>query len=146
MSPSRASAMALHVEAAKRLLEELEQHAHSAREALDRDGGTEFLAAIEERDRILGQLTEVVDAIAQERGVEAAEGEGEDADAAPMFADMARAAAAALESQRELTAHAQRERDRIAAVIHNTNRPDSIANQYAVATGGTRRGTLSITG
>lgn len=145
MSPSRASAMALHVEAAKRLLEELEQHAVAAREALDRDGGEAFISAIEERDRILGQLNEVVDAIAQERESGGAS-EGEDADAGPMFVEMARAAAAALESQRQLTVHAQRERDRVSAVLHNTNRPDPIADQYAVATGGMRRGTLSITG
>lgn len=145
MSPTRSGAMALHVEAAKRLLQELEQHAHIAREALDLDGSKEFFAAIEERDRILGQLTDVVDAIVQERGVDG-EPSGEDMDTGPMFAEMARAAASALESQRQLTARAQRERDRIATVLNNTNRPDPIADQYASAVGGKRGGTLSITG
>jgi len=60
---------------------------------------------------------------------------------------MARAAAAALESQQLLTAHATRERNRLAAVLHNTNRRDSVAQQYAVATGGSpKRATLSVSG
>jgi hypothetical protein len=143
MSPRRASALALHVEVAKRLLSELEEQALVANEALSHDGASDFGATIDERGRILGELTEVVDAIAHVRGADS--GDDIDVDAAPIFAEMARAAAAALESQRMLTASAVRERNRLASALHNTNRPDSIASQYA-ASGGGRQVTLSVTG
>jgi signal transduction histidine kinase len=146
MTRSRAGAMTLHVEAAKRLLAELEQQALAAQDALGRDsvdGVDEFTAAIDARDQILGKLTEVVDAIAHERG---ADSENDiDVDAGPIFAEMARVAAAALESQQKLTAQAMRERNRLAAALHNTNRPDSIASQYA-ASGTGRQATLSVRG
>jgi len=142
MSPRPASALALHVEAAKRLLSELEEQALVASDALAHDGASDFGATIEERGRILEELTEVVGAIAQVRGADS--GDDIDVDAGPIFADMARAAAAALESQRMLTASAMRERNRLAAALHNTNRPDLVASQYA-ASGG-RHATLSVTG
>jgi hypothetical protein len=142
MSSRRASALALHVEAAKRLLSELEEQALVATEVLSHDGAADFGAAIEERGRILGELTEVVDAIAQVRGADS--DDDIDVDAGPIIADVARIAAAALESQRMLTASATRERDRLAAALHNTNRPDSVASQYA-ASGG-RQVILSVTG
>lgn len=143
MSRGGSGTLAVHVEAAKRLLEALEEQAASALGTLKRDGGAGFGDALDERNRILGQLTEVVDAIAQQGGVEAAHGDG----LQPMLAEIARAAAAALESQQVLTAHAARERKRLAVVLHNTNRPDTVAQQYAVATGRTpKRATLSVSG
>jgi hypothetical protein len=145
MSPSRASAMALHVDAAKRLLRELEQHALSASEALDRGAVTEFIAAIDDRDRILNQLTHVVGAIAHERGT-STDVDKPDINTAAMFAEMTRAAAAALETQQQLTARAMRERNRLASALHATNRPDAVAGHYAVAAGEKRRVTLSVTG
>jgi hypothetical protein len=137
--------MAVHVEAAKRLLEALEAHASGTIEALERDGGAAFVTAVDEREQILGQLSEVVDAIVANGGSDAAA--TADDDLGSMLAEIARAAAAALESQQQLMAHAARERNRLAAVLHNTNRPDAVARQYAVATGGTaRRATLSVSG
>jgi hypothetical protein len=143
MSPHHASALALHVEAAKRLLFALEEQAVVAADALSRDGAADFGASVDARDRILGELTEVVDAIAHTRGADS--DDDIDVDAGPIFADVARAAAAALESQHMLTSGAMRERNRLATALHNTNRPDSIASHYA-ASGGTRQVTLSVTG
>lgn len=143
MSRRRTGSLATHVATAKRLLESLEEQAASALGALEHEGGAGFAGALDERNRILGQLTEVVDAIAQQGGTEAAQDEG----LQPMLAEMARAAAAALESQQLLTTQASRERNRLAVVLHNTNRRDTVAQQYAAATGGSpRRATLSVSG
>jgi signal transduction histidine kinase len=137
--------MALHIDAAKRLLEELEEHAVQARAVLDRDGGADFIAVIDARDRILAELTDVVDAIARERTAMPNSRERQ-VEIAPIFADMARAAAAALESQQELTARAAQERNRLAAALHNTNRPDSVASHYAASGSPLRPRSLSVTG
>ena len=54
---ARTSAIAVHVEAAKRLLGELERHAEEALQALGQESGEElFLSAIDERAGILAQL------------------------------------------------------------------------------------------
>jgi hypothetical protein len=142
MSPARTSAIAQHVEAAKRLLDELEQHAESALEALGSDDGAEFLAAVEERDRILGELNGVVEALAHER-LDDPDHQGTDS---TLLAEMAHAASAALESHEHLLARTQVERDRLAAALDRTKRPDAVAHQYAVATNGPRSTTLSVTG
>jgi len=144
MPSTRTRAIASHVEAAKRLLRELEQHAETALSALGSEGGTEFVEAVSQRDKILAQLDVVVEALSQERLV----GEGtEEQDAmSGLFAEMAQAAAAALESHNQLTSHARRERDRLAAALERTNRPDPVAHQYAAAAAATRSRTLSVTG
>lgn len=82
---ARADSIAMHVEAAKRLLQELEQHAQSAVDALGRDGGADFLAAVSERDRVLAQLDDVVEALAHERS-EAGEQQDPDVDTGPLLA------------------------------------------------------------
>ena len=61
------SAIAVHVEAAKRLLRELEQHGEVALTALGRESGSEFFAAVNARDQILGQLDGVVETLTTER-------------------------------------------------------------------------------
>jgi uncharacterized protein YukE len=146
MSASRASAIALHVEAAKRLLGELEQHSATALGALGRDSGSDFFAAVEERDHVLEQLNTVVEALAHERQEIEQPGAEQDDRTGALLAEMARAAAAALESHENLVARTQQERDRLAGALQRTNRTDSVADQYAVASSGIPQRTLSVRG
>ncbi|HVX41652.1 MAG TPA: hypothetical protein VHB25_18980 [Gemmatimonadaceae bacterium] len=146
MLTARADSIAMHVEAAKRLLQELEQHAQSAVDALGREGGAEFVAAVSERERVLAELNDVVEALAHERA------ESSDHEATPepatgeLFAEMARVAAAALEAHENLLARTRMERDRLAALLHRTNEPDRIASRYAGALQPSRGPVLSVTG
>jgi uncharacterized protein YukE len=145
MPSPRVDAIASHIEAAKRILAELEEHADTAMRALERDGGAEFFAAVDERSRVLRELDAVVEALAHERS--AMSDPSSDLETGALFADMARAAAAALESHEQLLAQTQRERDRLAAAVQRSNRPDSVALQYATAVArpaGLR--TFSVTG
>lgn len=138
-----ADSLAGHVATAKRLLETLEEQAVSALGTLNREGGAAFTDAVNERNRIIRRLAELVDAIAEDGQTKAGQPDG----LAPMLAEVARAAAVALESQHLLTAHAARERNRLAAVLQNTKRPDAVAQQYAVASGSfPRPATLSVSG
>ncbi|MDB4878226.1 MAG: hypothetical protein JWM41_4672 [Gemmatimonadetes bacterium] len=146
MSASRSSAIALHVEAAKRLLGELEQHSATALGALGRDSGSDFFAAVEERDHVLEQLNTVVEALAHERHEIEQPGAEHDDRTGALLAEMARAAAAALESHENLVARTQQERDRLAGALQRTNRADSVADQYAVASSGVPQRTLSVRG
>src|SRR5438552_11146956 len=116
MAPKRSSAVALHVEAAKRLLRELEQHANTAMSALGRDSGSEFFAAVDARDRILGQLDDVVEKLAHERGVSGFAA-AHDPETGLLLNEMARAAAAALESHEQLLMRTRQERDRLSAAL-----------------------------
>ena len=145
MSTARTSAIAVHVEAAKRLLRELEQHAETALHALGRDSGAEFFAAVDERDRILGELDGVVDALTTERNASLEAHGEEDSHTSSLFAGMAQAAAVAVESHDRLATETRRERDRLAAALRRTVRPDSVAHQYA-ASSGPRSRTISVTG
>lgn len=138
--PLGTSAIAQHVEVAKRLLDELEQHAETALQALGVDGA-EFAAAVDERDRVLAELNGVVEALAHERL-----GGSEAPNDSALLAEMAQKASAALESHGTLLARTQLERDRLAAALDKTARPDLVASQYAVATSARRAATLSVTG
>lgn len=143
--PSRAGAVARHVEAAKRLLRELEQHAGTALDALGREDGSEFLAAVTERDRILAQLDQVVEALSQSRSAASPRGE-QDPEITALFSEMAAAAAAALESHDQLAKSTRAERDRLAAALQRSNTPDSVASQYSAVANAGRPRTLSVTG
>jgi len=144
MSTSRADAIASHVEAAKRILAALEEHANTAMSALERDGGAAFFAAVDERSRVLAELDSVVEALAHERAM--SDAAQDDPATGALLADMARAAAAALESHEQLVAQTRRERDRLAAAMQRANRPDSVALQYATAVVGPGARTFSVTG
>jgi hypothetical protein len=140
MSTSPTSAIALHVEAAKRLLRELEQHAQTALQALGRESGAEFFAAVDARDRVLGELDTVVDALTRERM-----GSRErDAETSSLLVQMAQATAAALELHDRLATETRRERDRLAAALRRTTKLDAVAHHYAASRPRTR--TISITG
>jgi hypothetical protein len=143
-TPSRASVTARHVNAAKQLLRELEQHASTAIDAIGREDGSEFLAAVNDRDRILAQLDQVVDALSQSRS--AIGSSGEDPEITSLFNEMAAAAAAALESHDQLTSFTRAERDRLAIAIQRSNQTDVVAHQYSAVANAGRPRTLSVTG
>jgi preprotein translocase subunit SecD len=146
MSPARKSAITAHVEAAKRLLDELEQQATTALDALSRDDTAEFTAAVDGRDRIISELSQVVDTLAQERlHGDDADDDADDAETSALLAQMEEAAASAMASQATLVQRTQQERDRLAVAIERT-RPDAVANQYAAATPARRAATISVTG
>jgi hypothetical protein len=144
-TPSRTSAVARHVEAAKQLLRELEQHAGTAIDALGREDGSEFLAAVNERDLILAQLDQVVEALSQSRPV-AGSTAAQDPELVSLFNEMASAAAAALESHDQLANFTRIERDRLAAAMQRSNSPDVVAHQYSAVANAGRPRTLSVTG
>jgi hypothetical protein len=144
MTMAHPSAIAVHVEAAKRLLRDLEQHADAARQALGHEGGEEFFAAVNERDRILGQLGAVVDALTTARHAPG-ESAGDDAETSALVAELAQATAAALDSHDRLEVETRRERDRLGVALRRTVRPDAVAHRYA-ASNGPRSRRISITG
>ena len=145
-SAARSSAIALHVQAAKRLLQELELHSDTAINALGRESGADFFAAVDKRDRILEELKGVVEAITD--GQSSAESAGRSTVlAGPVLDEMTLAAAAALESHQQLLMRTRQERDRLAAALHTTTtRTDSVANHYAAASITGRSRTFSVTG
>jgi len=146
MSPLRVSSIARHVDAAKRLLGELEQHAEAARQALGSDSSAEFLAAVNARERIFGELDSVVTNISRDRAAALGSGVEQDAATNQLLTEMAQAAARALESHEQLRVQATRARARLGAAIDRVDRPDTIASRYAVATSSTRSRSLSVTG
>lgn len=136
---------AVHVQAAKRLLAQLEEQADTALEALGREQSTEFFAAVDARDSLLTELDGVINALVRDRDVEAKAGMI-DPDAQALFDDVARAAAAALESHERLVVRTRGERDRLRGAVQRVDRPDAVANQYStVARRGAHR-TISVTG
>jgi hypothetical protein len=139
MAPA-SSAMARHAASATRLLAVLQQHADESADLIGSDAVT-FLAALEERDRVLGQLNGVVEAIVRER---VATGRARTAQLA-LVKDIAQAAASALESHERLMLRARRERDRLAEAVALVDRPDPVADHYATF-GVPRSAGLSVTG
>jgi hypothetical protein len=135
-----------HVEAAKRLLRELERHADAAAGTLSRGTGEEFLAVVQERDALLEELSRACAAIAHERVLSAAQPYGERSDAAAVFGELAEAVNAAEASHQQLVAKARDERDRLAAALRKAVEPDAVAPQYGATSPAPRRRTLSITG
>jgi hypothetical protein len=136
MSTASPSAIAIHVEDAKRLLRELEQQAHTAISALGRENSSEFFSAVEERGRILGQLDHVVTALTNERGAAA------DAEISSLFMEIAHAAARALELHERLATETRRESDLLAPSLRRT-RMNSVVPPFAAARPRTRK--ISIT-
>ena len=64
MRAAPARTIAPHVEAAKRLLRELDQHAQAAIDTLDQGDATGLEPALDRRDELLAELVRVTDAIA----------------------------------------------------------------------------------
>lgn len=140
MTAPRPAPVARHVDAAKRLLDELEARAQAAVDALDSGDHGAFTEAVEERERILAELTQVVETLSHEPTLAAG---GSDHG---LFTEMEEAAASALETQEALVRRTREERDRLAAALNRAQRPDSVATQYAAATTAPRPATISVTG
>lgn len=135
------SAIVRHAASAKRLLAALKQHADASADFLGTEAGTSFLAAIDERERMLGELNGVFQAIARERVTTPRDRETRIA----VLQELAASASAALEAHERLTHRARQERDRLAVAIDRSTRPDSVARRYS-AYGDPRSAGLSITG
>jgi hypothetical protein len=138
--------IAPHVEAAKRLLRELEQHAAVATNVLSSGDSAEFLATIEKRQHLLAELERVVDVLAHERARARGRFDERSSEAAALIGEVTEAAVGALETHERLVGRVRAERDRLAAAVGRTEQPDSIANHYAATSHVVRQQTLSVTG
>ena len=146
MLAATSTPIAPHVEAAKRLLRELEQHAAVATDVLIAGDSVEFLAMLEKRQRLLAQIERVVEVLAQERAQSRGRFDERGSETAALIGDVTEAAAGALESHERLVGRVRAERDRLAAAVSRTEQPDSIANHYAATSHVVRQQTLSVTG
>jgi hypothetical protein len=134
-------AITRHAAAAKRLLAVLQQHADASAELLGSDAAADFLAAIDERQRLLGELSGHFQAIARERVIGARERQMR----IDVLQELTASAKSALEAHERLTVRAQQERDRLGVAVTLAGRPDSVARQYS-AYGAQRSAGLSVTG
>ncbi len=139
--PAVPSAIALHIEAAKRLLQELDEQASSAMQAVGQTSPADLFETLAQRDQTLEQLGGVVNAIASRTSVGELDGSTRAA-----LQELGQAAAAALESQGRLAAVAQRERNRLADAQDRAARPDGIARQYGAATRAAHPRLISVSG
>jgi len=146
MSPMTPDAIAPHVEAAKRLLREIERHADAAIDTLNSGDGSQFLLAIQERETLLSQLSQVVTALNRERTHADTRGPRESAEAKAMIGELSGAATSVMASQERLVMSAAAERDRLAAALRRAELPDPVASQYAAISHPLRTGYLSVTG
>jgi len=146
MSPMTPDAIAPHVEAAKRLLREIERHADAAIDTLNSGDGSQFLLAIQERETLLSQLSQVVTALNRERTHADTRGPRESAEAKAMIGELSGAATSVMASQERLVMSAAAERDRLAAALRRAELPDPVASQYAAIAHPLRAGYLSVTG
>lgn len=134
-------AIARHAASAKRLLVVLQQHADASAELLGTDDAADFLAAIDERQRMLGELDGHFQAIARERVIGARERQMR----IDVLQELTASAKSALDAHERLTVRAQQQRDRLAAAVNRSGRPDTVARQYS-AYGAQRSAGLSVTG
>jgi len=146
MSSTTPDTIAPHVEAAKRLLREIERHADAAIDTLNSGNGSQFLLAIQERETLLSQLSQVVTALNRERTHADTRGPRESAEAKAMIGKLAGAATSVMASQERLVMSAAAERDRLAAAVRRAELPDPVASQYAAIAHPLRAGYLSVTG
>jgi len=146
--PTAANNLASHVEAAKRVLRELERHADAAIDTLHNGDTSEFAAAIQERETLLAKLSQVVDVLNHERVRANGLGpqRGETAETRALIGDLGRAAAGVLASHERLVASVTVERDRLAEAVGRADKPDTVANQYAAMSYAPQQSTLSVTG
>jgi len=141
-----AVSIAPHVEAAKRLLRELEQHADAAVDVLSRGDGAEFLAVVKERETLLAQLGQVVDVLAHERAQSGRWTAEQHREADSMIGELTRAAKGVHASHERLVSQVAVERDRLSAAVRRSDQPDSVASHYTAMAHAPRLGTLSVTG
>ena len=146
MSSTTPDTIAPHVEAAKRLLREIERHADAAIDTLNSGNGSQFLLAIQERETLLSQLSQVVTALNRERTHADTRGPRESAEAKAMIGELSGAATSVMASQERLVMSAAAERDRLAAALRRAELPDPVASQYAAISHRLRAGYLSVTG
>ena len=133
--------MVRHAATAKRLLAALHQHANATADLIGGDTPTEFFAALEERDRLLGELNGVVQAITREQVTTPRDKQTR----AAVVQEVVNGATAALASHEQLVVRMQRERDRLADAVERSAKPDTVAKQYS-GYAATHSAGLSVTG
>jgi len=141
MNAAPARTIAPHVEAAKRLLRELDQHAQAAIDILDQGDASGLGPALEKRDELLAELVRVTDAIARERAQSGMWGHEAD----HPLDELAAVADAAWASDKRLVERATAERDRLGDAVRRAGQRDVVAHQYA-ATMPAAQPILSVTG
>jgi hypothetical protein len=141
MNAAPGRTLAPHVEAAKRLFRELDQHARAAIDSLDRGDATGLDSALEKREELLAELGRVTDTLARERALSGAWGH----EVHHPLADLAAVADAAWASDQRLLERATKERDRLGDAVRRAGQRDVVAHQYA-ATMPAAQPILSVTG
>lgn len=146
MSYQTASTLTPRVEAAKRLLREIERHANSAIETLNAGDAARFLSVVDEREALIARLSEAVDVLNHERASADVRSPRETAETEALFGELARVAAGVLAAHERLVSSTTVERDRLEAAVRRADKPDAVANQYAAVSQAKQPGTLSVTG
>jgi hypothetical protein len=141
MAVTQLSPIVRHAALAKRLLATLQEQTEATMNLIGGDTPTEFFAALEERDRLLGELNGVVEAMTRERVSTGRERQMQVA----VIHEIVQAAAAVFASHGQLAERVLRERDRLAEAVERSNKPDTVANQYS-GYGMRRSAGLSVTG
>jgi hypothetical protein len=127
MAVAQLSPIVRHAGLAKKLLAALQQHGDATAQLVGGDTPTEFFAALEERERLLAELNNVIEAMTRERLGTGRERQVQIA----LIQDVLQTATAAMASQNELVGRVQRERNRLAEAVERSNRPDTVAHQYS---------------
>jgi hypothetical protein len=122
------SDIARHVEAAKRLLAELDQQAVVVMTAIGREDGAEFVQAVSRRDTLVADLQRAVDEIAHQRAWTASPTGSNSAPKA--LTELTQALHGAVARQQEILSAAAAERDRISTAMKQADRPDALASRY----------------
>ena len=141
MAVAQLSPIVRHAGLAKKLLAALEQHGDATAKLVGGEIPGDFFAALDERERLLAELNNVIEAMTRERlgiGRERQVQIG-------LIQDVLQAAMAAVESQNKLVDRVQTERNRLADAVERSSKPDVVAHQY-VAYGMPRSAGLSVRG
>lgn len=127
MAVAQLSPIVRHAGLAKQLLAALQQHGDATAKLVGGEAPTELFAALEERERLLAELNNVVEAMTRERLGTGRERQVQIA----LIQDVLQTATAAMSSQNELVGRVQRERNRLADAVERSNKPDTVAHQYS---------------
>jgi hypothetical protein len=127
MAVAQLSPIVRHAERAKKLLAALQQHGDATAKLVGGETPAEFFAALEERERLLDELNNVIEAMTRERLGMGRERQAQIA----LIQDVLQTATAAMASQNELVGRVQRERNRLADAVERSSKPDTVAHQYS---------------
>ena len=127
MAVAQLSPIVRHAGLAKQLLAALKQHGDATAKLGGGEAPAEFFAALEERERLLTDLNNVIEAMTRERLGTGRERQVQIA----LIQDVLQSAMAAVESQNQLVERVQVERNRLADAVERSSKPDTVAHQYS---------------